>query len=92
MTPPNFSTPSGLGRFLYTRSRYHGQSSPEHVAFNASLQVFSQRVNYICALETGGKLTAPEAYQQLKQQWKTLKRHRRKALDSQVSDDVSGER
>ena len=60
--------------FLYPRSSYDGQVKPENLVFNANLQEFSQRVNYICNLETNGKLTPEESYNQIKNLWKQLKR------------------
>lgn len=59
--------------FLYPRSRYYGSFSPEHLAFNANLQDFSQRVSYISNLQTAGKLSPEEAYLQVKGLWKQLK-------------------
>jgi hypothetical protein len=47
---------------------------PENLVFNANLQEFAQRVNYICNLETNGKLSPEESYQQIKVLWKQLKR------------------
>ena len=60
--------------FLYPRSRYYGQVRPENLVFNANLQEFAQRINFICALETSGKLSPDEAYEQIKNLWKQLKR------------------
>ncbi len=59
--------------FLYPRSRYYGQVQPENLVFNANLQEFSQRISYICNLETGGKISPEEAYSQIKSLWKSLK-------------------
>lgn len=59
--------------FLYPRSRYQGTVKPENLVFNANLQEFSQRVSYICGLETGGKLSPEESYQAIKSLWKQLK-------------------
>ena len=59
--------------FLYPRSSYHGEVKPENLVFNANLQEFTQRVSYICNLETSGKLSSLEAYQQIKALWKQLK-------------------
>ncbi|AFY49105.1 hypothetical protein Nos7524_3308 [Nostoc sp. PCC 7524] len=64
---------SELCDFLYPRNPYHGQFNAEYVAFNAHLQEFSQRVNYICSLQTGGKISPEEAYKQIHQLWKQLK-------------------
>ncbi|MGB7440504.1 MAG: hypothetical protein WA919_05505 [Coleofasciculaceae cyanobacterium] len=63
--------------FLYPRSRYYGSFTPEHLAFNANLQDFSQRVSYISNLQTAGKLSPEEAYRQVKGLWKQLKRSKK---------------
>ncbi|BAY27125.1 hypothetical protein NIES2100_69460 [Calothrix sp. NIES-2100] len=63
--------------FLYPRSRYYGQVQPKNLVFNANLQEFSQRVSYICNLETGGKIPPDEAYRQIKLLWKELKRSKK---------------
>ena len=60
--------------FLYPRSRYYGQVKPENLVFNANLQEFAQRVNFVCNLETNGKLSPKEAYDQIKNLYKQLKR------------------
>ncbi|MCA1992048.1 MAG: hypothetical protein LDL41_08370 [Coleofasciculus sp. S288] len=59
--------------FLYPQSRYYGQVTPENLAFNANLQEFAQKVSYITALQTGGKLSSEQAYEQVKSLWKQLK-------------------
>ena len=59
--------------FLYPHSRYQGEVKPENLVFNANLQEFAQRVNYICNLETSGKLSPEEAYEQIKALWEQLK-------------------
>jgi hypothetical protein len=59
--------------FLYPRSRYYGQFKPKNLLFNANLQEFSQRVSYICNLETGRKIPPYEAYKQIKSLWEELK-------------------
>lgn len=64
---------SELCDFLYPRNPYNGELKEEYVAFNAHLQDFSQRVTYICSLQTGGKIAPEEAYKQIHQLWKQLK-------------------
>lgn len=59
--------------FLYPRTSYRGKFDPESLVFNANLQEFAQRVNYICNLETSGKIPSDMAYQQIKDLWKVLK-------------------
>lgn len=63
--------------FLYPRSRYRGQVKPENMVFNANLQEFSQRVSYICSLETNGKLSPEESFQAIRDLWKQLKRSKK---------------
>lgn len=63
--------------FLFPRSRYRGQVKPENLVFNANLQEFSQRVCYISSLETNGKISPEQSYQQIKALWKELKRSRK---------------
>lgn len=65
---------NNLSDFLYPRSNYYGQFKPEYLIFHANLQEFSQRVSYICNLQTGGKLSPEDAYTQIKILWKQLKR------------------
>ncbi|WP_427160078.1 DUF7219 family protein [Aliinostoc sp. HNIBRCY26] len=67
------SSTNELNEFLYNRSPYYGQVSPEYISFNHQLQDFSQRVNYICSLQTGGKISLDDAYKQIKSLWKKLK-------------------
>jgi hypothetical protein len=69
--------PRQVDSFLYSNHHYNGEFKPEHLVFNANLQEFSQKIGYICSLETGGKLTPDESYQQIKSLWKGLKRSRK---------------
>ena len=64
-------------KFLYPRSSYRGKIKPENLVFNANLQEFSQKISYICNLETGGKLPPDVAYKQIKTLWKELKRSKK---------------
>jgi hypothetical protein len=78
--------------FLYPRSRYYGQVKPENLVFNANLQEFAQRVNYICNLETGGKLSPEESYKQIKALWKDLKRTKKQlGIGNDLFQNDSGE-
>ncbi len=58
--------------FLYPRYRYQGHFKPENLVFNANLQEFSQQVGYICNLETRGKLSPQESYEQIESLWEQL--------------------
>ena len=63
--------------FLYPRSSYRGDIKPENLVFNANLQEFAQKVSYICNLETSGKVPPQQAYKQIKNLWKELKRSKK---------------
>jgi hypothetical protein len=63
--------------FLYPRGRYYGQVKPENLVFNANLQEFAQRISYICNLETSGKIPPDQAYEQIKDLWKNLRRSKK---------------
>lgn len=69
-------------QFLYPTSRYRGEFTPQQLAFNANLQEFAQRIGFICNLETGGKLSADEAYDQIKSLWKQLKASKSELIDT----------
>ncbi|MGC9505860.1 DUF7219 family protein [Baaleninema sp.] len=72
--------------FIFPRGRYYGEFKPENVVFNANLQEFAQRVNYICNLETSGKISPQEAYDAIKELWKQLKQSKR---ELQIGDSSS---
>jgi hypothetical protein len=69
---PSSSRP-GLDGLLFPRSRYYGEFSPQNLTFNANLQEFAHRVGYISSLNTGGKISPEEAYQQIKGLYQQLK-------------------
>ena len=83
-TNPPDSKPAAPDRLLYPRSRYYGKFTPKNLAFNANLQEFAQKVSYICALETNGKISSSQAYHDIKALWKQVKRSK-KALG--IEDD-----
>ncbi len=64
--------------FLYPNNPYRSDHfSPENLVFNNNLQEFTQKVSFICSLETAGKLTPEESYKQIKSLWKELKRSKK---------------
>ncbi|MBO3461469.1 hypothetical protein G7B40_026455 [Aetokthonos hydrillicola Thurmond2011] len=73
---------------LYQRYQYQGQFKPQNLVFNANLQEFAQRVGYITNLETRGKFSPQEAYQQLEALWEQL-RSSYEALG--IKEDVTNE-
>ena len=46
--------------------------------FEKALSYFGNRVEIICAMELGGRITAEDAYQQIKDELKDLKKIRKK--------------
>ncbi len=66
-------TNASRDRFLYPHSRYRGKFTPQNLVFNANLQEFAHKVEYICALETNGKISPQEAYREVKALYKQLK-------------------
>ena len=72
--------------FFYPIGRYRGDFTPERLAFNANLQEFAQRVSLICGLETGGKISTRDAYNQIKDLWRQLKSSKKALLDQTQSD------
>jgi hypothetical protein len=67
--------------FFNPTALYRGDFTPEHLAFNANLQEFAQRVSLLCGLETGGKIPPEQAYEQIKELWKQLKESKKNLLD-----------
>jgi hypothetical protein len=55
--------------------------SPQEMMFDANLEEFATKVGFICGLESNGKLSADEAYKQIKDLWKRLKRSKKNLLD-----------
>ncbi|MDR9403731.1 MAG: hypothetical protein RI580_09850 [Halothece sp. Uz-M2-17] len=61
-----------LEQYLYPHASYQGRVKPENLVFNANLQEFAQRVGYIANLETAGKISSQQAYEQAHSLWKSL--------------------
>lgn len=62
--------------FLTPRASFQGEFTPENLAFDANLQEFAQRVAYVCALETAGKITPAEAHRRIRALYEQLDRSR----------------
>ena len=84
---PDKSNKQIRDEFLIPRSRYQGEFTPQNLAFNANLQEFAQRVSLICGLETGGKVSSSDAYNDIKKLWKDLKASKKNLINSQDSPD-----
>ncbi len=68
-------------KFLYPIGKYYGEFKPENLAFNANLQEFAQRVSYLCGLESNGKISSQDAYEEIKSFWQQLERSRQLLLN-----------
>ncbi|MGL5508118.1 MAG: DUF7219 family protein [Microcoleaceae cyanobacterium] len=78
--------------FLYPRSRYYGEFTPENLIFNSNLQEFAQKVSYLCAMETGGKISADQAYKEIKSMYRELKKTRKNlGIGKKKPDDSAPE-
>ncbi len=62
--------------FIFPRTSYRGEFTPENLMFNANLQEFAQKVSYICNLDTNGKISPQVAYKQIKELWKDDKQRK----------------
>lgn len=69
-----------LEDFINPHSKYRGSFSPESMVFNRNLQEFTNKVSYIVALETNGKITPNEAYKKIKTLFKELKASKKNLL------------
>lgn len=63
--------------FLYPKSRYYGEVKPENLVFDANLQEFAQRVNYISALAGNGKIPLEVAMSEIELFWENLEKSKK---------------
>ncbi|MFM2430051.1 MAG: hypothetical protein RLZZ511_1264 [Cyanobacteriota bacterium] len=88
--PPSSDTPKPpkSDRFINPRARYRGKFTPEHLAFNANLQEFAQRVGMLCSLETAGKIPPEQTYKEIKKMWKELKASKKNLLNDRPRPEL----
>jgi hypothetical protein len=67
------SDPTNRFDFISPKQRYYGDWTPQHLVFNANLQEFAQQVSYISALQTNGKLSPQQAFEDIQDLWERLK-------------------
>jgi thioester reductase-like protein len=63
-----------ISKFLYAQSRYYGEVKPENLVLNANLQEFTQRVGYITALASSGKIPVEQAFAQIETLWQQVEK------------------
>ncbi len=73
---------ASLDAMLYPKVPYRGEVSLPNLIFDANLQEFAQRITLICALESGGKISQGEAYQQIKELWINLHESKKNLFDN----------
>jgi hypothetical protein len=71
--PYNFMFMNIKDQFLNPLASYQGEPSLAQYMFNANLQEFANKVDLLCALQTGDKLSAEDAYAEIRALWKELK-------------------
>ncbi len=88
MTEDQDKSNENKDQFLYPTGSYHGQFTPQNLAFNANLQEFAQRVGYLCGLESNGKVATEVAYLQIKQLWLQLEQSKEQLLDRPLPPEI----
>jgi len=62
---------------------YRGKDwSPERLVFHQNLETFADQVGLIVGLQANGKMNQDEAYEKIKQIWKSLKYTRDSLFES----------
>ncbi len=68
-------------QFLNPLASYRGEPTLTEYMFNANLQEFANKVDLLCALQTGGKISADDAYDEIRKLWKELKLSKQNLLE-----------
>jgi hypothetical protein len=64
----------GVRSPLESHSSYRaGDWSPQRVMFHQNLETFADRVGLLVGLQSNGKLSQEEAYDEIRRMWKQLK-------------------
>ncbi|MCP9774913.1 hypothetical protein [Cyanobium sp. WAJ14-Wanaka] len=59
---------------LEVHSSYRGSDwTPERLVFHQNLETFAERIGLIVGLQSNGKLSQEQAYDQIRKIWKELK-------------------
>lgn len=81
--PPEYSNNSdNKDEFLYPIGKYYGKFTPSKLAFNANLQIFAQKVAYLCSLEANGKISPEDTYLEIKKIWQQLQKSKKELLEN----------
>lgn len=80
--------PDGVRNPMEIYSSFHGNDwTPQRAAFHQNLEQFADRIGLIVGLQANGKIGQEEAFEQIKNLWKTLKTSRKDLLpDNNVQE------
>ena len=81
MTNNSHDSDNSKSEILYPITNYHGEFTPQNLVFNANLQLFAQQVMNLCNLETNGKISPEDTYDEIKKFWKQLELSKKELLD-----------
>jgi transcriptional regulator with AAA-type ATPase domain len=74
--------------FLNSLSSFPGKPILFQYLFKANLQEFANKVDLLCSLQTGGKLSAEDAYAEIRKLWKELKYVNSSLLEKPLESEV----
>lgn len=65
---------SGVASPMEAHGSYRGRDwSPQRLVFHQNLETFAERVGLIVGLQSNGKLSQEQAYDQIRKLWKSLR-------------------
>ena len=84
----SMAEPDGIRNPMEIYSSFHGNDwTPQRAAFHQNLEQFADRIGLIVGLQANGKIGQEEAFEQIKNLWKTLKISRKDLLpDNKIQD------
>lgn len=74
-------------QFLNPLASYQGEPTLAQYMFNANLQEFANKVDLLCALQTGGKISPEDAYAEIRKLWKELKHSKQNLIKESPETD-----
>ncbi|MGA7951930.1 MAG: hypothetical protein WCA07_00270 [Gloeobacterales cyanobacterium] len=73
--------------FLNPLASYQGEPTLAYYMFNANLQEFANKVDLLCALQTGGKISPEDAFKEIHKLWKELKLSKQNLIEESSETD-----
>lgn len=82
---------SGVTPPMEAYSSYRGSDwSPERLAFHQNLESFAERVGLIVGLQSNGKMSQDQAYDEIRKLWKSLRTSKDNLLEGNGSTGELG--